>query len=1053
MLIDAAFARSRVVLLLLGLMFALGLQAYVSIAKEAAPDVTIPVVFVSTGLEGISPEDGERLLVQPLETELAGLDGLREMRATASEGNALVTLEFDAGFDPGEALEAVRRAVDRAAPNLPSGARDSQVRELSTAEFPVVTVVLSGPLPERTLNLLARTLRDRLEGLEGVLEVDIAGARDDLVEVLVDPTVFETYDIGFDELIRLIARNSQLIAAGSIETAAGRVTLTVPGLIEDVADVFSMPVMVRGDTVVTFADVATVRRGFEDRQGFARINGQPALALEVKKRAGANILDTVQAVRAATAEIETEWDAPVTVDYLIDISTYVDEMLGDLESNVIAAVILVMIVIVWALGLRNALLVGLAIPGAFLTGVAALWMIGYTMNVVVLFALIFVVGMLVDGAIVTVELADRKLQQGVPPPRAYAEAAKRMALPIIAATATTLAVFLPLLFWQGVVGEFMKYLPVTVFFTLTASLAMALVFVPVIGGLIGRARPQSPAAAAQLAAAETGDPRTMRGPAGAYVWLLEAAVRRPATVLLLVAALLIGAFGSYARFGAGVAFFPEVEPDFAQVQLRSRDDLSVHERDAILREAEELLAGFDEIRSVYARSFAASGGDEELIGAVLVEFIRWDRRRPAAEIAEAIRGMDDRLPGIDLQVRLMEMGPPTGKPVALELQSPNLSDHVAAVRIVRAEMARLGGFADITDTLALPGLEWRLVVNRAEAARFGADVALLGQAVRLLTQGITLADYRPEDADGTVDIRVRFPPGDRTLEALQNLHVPAAAGRVPISNFVRLEPAPRTGTVRRASQQRVATVEAEVATGWLSSERIASLGAALERADLPASVSWTFRGEAEEQAEAQSFLSTAFLAAAALMFTILVLQFNSFHQALIVMSAILFSTAGVLLGLLITGRPFGVVMGGVGTIALAGIVVNNNIVLIDTYNALRRAGEPPLEAVLRTGAQRLRPVLLTSLTTGLGLMPMVLGLNLDFVQRIMVFGAPSTQWWTELSATVVGGLAVATALTLLVTPMLLVLGERMSRRHAKLTTARPGSDPTPASSTGALSSG
>ena len=1035
MLIDFAFARARVVMLVLGLLLAFGVQGYINIAKEAAPDITIPVVFVSTGLEGISPEDAERLLVQPLETELAGLEGLREIRATASEGNALVTLEFEAGFDPAEALEATRRSVDRAASDLPSGAREPRVRELSTGEFPVVTVVLSGAVPERTLNLLARDLRDRLEGIEGVLEVDIAGARDDLVEVLVDPTVFETYDLRFDELIGLIARNSQLIAAGSIETEAGRVTLTVPGLIEDVSDVFAMPVMVRGDMVVTFSDVATVRRAFHDRQGFARINGQPALALEVKKRAGANILETVQAVRATGAAIEAEWGAPVTLDYLIDISTYVDEMLGDLESNVIAAVILVMIVIVWALGLRNAALVGLAIPGAFLTGVAALWMIGYTMNVVVLFALIFVVGMLVDGAIVTVELADRKLQQGVPAPRAYADAARRMAMPIIAATVTTLAVFLPLLFWQGVVGEFMKFLPVTVFFTLGASLAMALIFVPVIGGLIGRARPQSARAAAQLAAAETGDPRSMRGPAGAYVRLLEWTVQRPATVLMLVAALLVAAFGSYARFGAGMSFFPEVEPDFAQVQLRSRDDLSVHERDAILREAEALLAEFDEIRSVYARSFAASGGDEELIGAVLLEFVRWDRRRPAAEIAEAIREMGLRLPGVDLQVRLMEMGPPTGRPVALELQGPNLTDHAAAVRIMRDEMARLGGFTDITDTLAVPGLEWRLVVNRAEAARFGADVALLGQAVRLLTQGITLADYRPEDADGTVDIRVRFPPGDRTLEELQNLHVPTASGRVPISNFVRLEPAPRTGTIRRASQQRVATVEAEVAPGWLASERIEALGAALDRADLPESFSWTFRGEVEEQADAQAFLGNAFLAAAALMFTILVLQFNSFHQALIVMSAILFSTTGVLLGLLVTGRPFGVVMGGVGTIALAGIVVNNNIVLIDTFNALRRSGQPSLEAVLRTGAQRLRPVLLTSLTTGLGLMPMVLGLNVDFLNRIMVFGAPSTQWWTELSATVVGGLTVATALTLLVTPTLLLLGEQIFVRQES--TAKP----------------
>jgi len=1022
-LIGAAFSRARVVVLLLVMLLGLGSLAYTSIPKEAAPEVAIPVVFVSTGLTGISPEDGERMLVMPLETELSRVPGLRRISASASQGSATLTLEFDAGFDAEEALAAVRRAVDSARPNLPDAAREPVVTELNTALFPILTVVLSGSVPERTLNLLARTLRDRIEGADGVLEAEIGGARGEVVEVLVDPTVFQTYGIGFEELIGLIRRNNQLIAAGTIETGAGRVTLTVPGLIEDIDDVMSMPVLVRDQTVVTFADVATVRRSFEDPTGFARIDGQPALALEVTKRAGANILGTVEAVRAAIAEEAADWPATVRLNDLLDLSKYVDEMLGDLESNVIAAVILVMIVIVAALGLRNALLVGLAIPGAFLTGVAGLWLIGYSMNVVVLFALIFVVGMLVDGAIVTTELADRKLQSGIPPAQAYREAAERMAWPVIAATATTLAVFLPLLFWSGVVGEFMKYLPVTVLFTLGASLAMALVFVPVIGGLIGRARPQGARAAAQLAAAETGDPMALRGLAGLYMRMLRWAVLRPGLTLMLVVVLMAAAFTAYARHGAGVSFFPQIEPDFARVELRARDDLSVAERDGLVRRLEAMLAGMDELRTVYARS-VSGGRDEDLIGVVQLELIDWDRRRPAAAIAEEIRAMGAALPGLALHVETQSMGPPTGKPVALELRGGDTADKAAAVARVRAEMARLGGFTDVTDTAALPGLEWRLTVNRAEAARLGADVALLGQAVQLLTQGITVADFRPGDTDETLDIRIRFPEGSRTLEDLQTLRVPTRAGSVPVSAFVTLAPAPRTGTLRRIDQARVVTVEANVAPGFLAAERIAALDAALAGAEgWPPRTGWSFAGEAREQAEAQGFLGFAFLGAVSLMFLILLIQFNSFAQAAIVMSAIVFSTAGVLLGLLVTGRPFGVVMGGVGMIALAGIVVNNNIVLIDTFNALRREGQPPLEAVLRTGAQRLRPVLLTSLTTALGLMPMVIGLNVDFLRRIMVLGAPSTQWWTELSAAIVGGLTVATLLTLIVTPALLMLTE------------------------------
>jgi len=468
------------------------------------------------------------------------------------------------------------------------------------------------------------------------------------------------------------------------------------------------------------------------------------------------------------------------------------------------------------------------------------------------------------------------------------------------------------------------------------------------------------------------------------------------------------------------------------VQVRARDDLSVHERDVLVRRVEERLIVMEEIDSVIARSFADSREDPELIGTIQLELIDWDARRPAAEIAQEIREMTTDFPGIALQVRLQSMGPGTGKPVRLEMRAADAQIRAEAVETVRAQMKRLGGFTDVTDTLPLPGIEWRINVNRSEAARFGADVSLLGQAVQLLTQGVTIADFRPESADDTVDIRVRFPSGDRTLEALQGLRVPTQTGLIPITNFVSFEPAPRTGAIQRLDQRRMVAVESGVAPGLLVDERIRALRAALEEADLPEAVAWSFAGEAQDQAEAQEFLAGAFAAAIVLMFLILVTQFNSFRQAVIVMSAIVFSIAGVLIGLIITGRPFGIVMGGIGIIALAGIVVNNNIVLIDTYNVLRGEGAGVRDAILRTGAQRLRPVVLTSLTTALGLLPMVLGMNIDFFRRVMVFGAPSTQWWVELSSAIVGGLLVATVLTLLLTPAMLMLAHGRERAHATI---------------------
>ena len=1027
-LIDAAFSRSRLVSLVLALILAVGALAYVSIPRESSPEIPIPTIYVVTTLEGISPEDSERLLVKPLETELSALTGLETIDASAGEGYASVTMEFEPGFDSDAALADVREAVDSARADLPEDATEPSVNEVNTALFPILTVIASGPVPERTLNGLVDDLQDRIEGAPGVLEVDVGGSRTELLEVLIDPTVFETYDISFDELIGSITRNNLLIAAGAIESDAGRLVLKVPGLIEDMGDVMELPIKVRGDTVVTFADVATVRRTYEDPTSFARIDGQPALALEVKKRAGANIIETVDAVKAIIAQSRETWPASVRVDLLQDESEEVKDMLSDLQANVIAAIVLVMIVIVWALGVRSALLVGLAIPGAFLAGVAALWVMGHTLNIIVLFSLILVVGMLVDGAIVTTELADRKLQEGAPPREAYAHAAKRMAWPIVASTATTLSVFFPLLFWEGVVGEFMKFLPITVILTLGASLFMALIFIPVLGGIIGRRQPQTAADKAKLHAAEAGDPREIGGLTGAYVRALGWAILRPWTTVLLALALLLAAFGAYGQLGRGVTFFPSIEPEFMQVEVRARDNLSIYERDALVRLVEDRLVGRPEIASAYARSSADRQGDEEVIGTIQLELTEWDTRRKAEVIGEEIRAEMAAIPGIDVQVRTESGGPTSGKPVSLQLVGADPAAQARAATQVREAMDALGGFTDVTDSLPLPGVEWRLRVDRSEAARFGADVSLLGQAVQLLTTGITVADYRPDGADGTVDIRVRFPAEERTLEELQGLRVPTASGLVPIANFVTFEPSPRTGTIKREDQRRVVTIEADVAPGLLVNDQITALRGALGRMELPRGVEWSFAGEAEDQQEAMTFLLGAFAAAIGLMFAILLAQFNRFGQALVVMSAIVFSVAGVLLGLMVTGRPFGIVMGGIGVIALAGIVVNNNIVLIDTYNDLRRAGLAPYEAALRTGAQRLRPVLLTSITTALGLMPMVIGLNIDFAAREIVHGAPSSQWWTELSSAIAGGLVVATALTLIVTPAMLMLGERREAR-------------------------
>lgn len=1013
-LIYAALDRSRTTLLTLLFLIIGGIAAFQVIPKEANPDITIPMIYVSMSLEGISPEDAERLLVRPMEQELRSLEGIKEMRGTASEGHASVMLEFDAGFDPDKALQDVREKVDTARAKIPAEADEPRVNEINVSLFPVLSVGLSGPLSERELITVARRLQDAIEGIPEVLEVQIGGDREDMLEIVVDPQVLESYGIDYDQLAALVTRNNQLVAAGSLDTGAGRMTMKVPGVIETLEDVMTMPIKVDGDAVVTFGDVATLQRGFKDPTGFARINGEPAVVLEVSKRTGANIIETVAQVKALIAEAEPLFPEGLEVQYIMDQSTEVRDILADLLNNVLTAIVLVIIVIIATMGPRSALLVGLTIPGAFLAGILLIWGLGYTLNIVVLFSLILVAGMLVDGAIVVSELADRNLHHGMRAGKAWAEAATRMAWPVIASTATTLVVFLPLLFWPGVVGEFMKFLPITVILCLLASLAMALIFLPVLGGVAGGGgRPE--------AMAESGFGHR-------YRHLLTGVLRYPGWTLTAVMVAIGVVYGAYAKLNHGVEFFPSVEPDSAQVWVRARGDLSVYERDRLVRQVESRLTGMPEVKALYARSMVSPGNQmaPDVVGVLQFQFQDWDERRPASQILADLRQRTADIPGIVLEFREQEQGPGAGKPIELMIssrQSGVLDDYVEQVR---EAMVATGGFVDIEDDRSLPGIEWRLEIDREAAARFGTDVLSAGSAVRLVTNGLVLATYRPEDVRDEVDIAVRVPERWRELDQFGRLTINTDRGQVPLSYFLALEPAPKTGTIQRVDGMRTITIKSGLAPDAQVAKQLSELRERLPAP--PEGITIGFAGEDEEQQEAANFLASAFLIAIGLMLLILVTQFNSLYQSLLILSAIVLSTAGVLLGLLLNGQSFGIVMVGMGIIALAGIVVNNNIVLIDTYNRMRQEGVEAFEAALETGCLRLRPVLLTAITTILGLMPMVLGVNVDLLTPSLGLGAPSTQWWTQLSSAIAGGLAFATVLTLLLTPAMLVLGDRVGRR-------------------------
>ena len=1025
--IGTAFNYSRTVLSVLVFILIAGSFAYRDIPKESEPDIDIPIIYVTVNHDGISPEDAERLLIRPLEQELKTIEGVKEMRSSGYEGGANVLLEFDAGFDADTALQDVREAVDLAKTQLPAASDDPEVHEVNFSLFPVVVVILSGDVPDRALYELARDLKDAVEGIGEVLEAKLAGNRDEVVEVIVDPLRLESYGLDPALAAATVSGSNLLVAAGVQDTGQGRFSIKVPGLFESVLDIVGLPVLTDGDSVVTVGDIAQVRRTFRDPSSYARVNGKPAVALEVSKRSGENVIATIEKIRAVVTGEQLKWPTTlresVKVSYSQDRSGQIRTMLSDLQNSVLSAVILVMVVVIAALGIRSGALVGMAIPGSFLTALLLLYLLGVSLNIVVLFSLILAVGMLVDGAIVVTEFADRRLSEGVPRRQAYLQASQRMAAPIIASTATTLAAFLPLVFWPGIVGEFMKFLPMTVLMTLSASLLMALIFVPTVGALIGKPADTSSRALRTLSAGESGDLFSISGFTGRYLTLLAQAVKRPGQVMALAIGLLIGVLLLYGRIGPGVEFFPDVEPDNAQIQVRARGNLSVDEQDEIMRAVEQRVLDIRGVRTFYTRV----GGDanseeaEDIVGSISLEFADWRHRPRVNQIFETLRERLVDFSGVIIDLRKEEGGPPVGKPLQLQLSSYYPELLVPAAAIVRAQFDGMSGLNSIEDSRPLPGIDWTLQVDRAQAAKYGVDIGKVGNMIQMTTGGYKIGDYRPDDSADEIDIRVRFPESDRTITGLSEVRVSTAAGSVPVSNFVVREARQKTGMLKRVDGFRVITVKADVDEGVLADAKLQELESWLAESPLDPRIQVTFKGEDEEQAKAKAFLGKAFLVALFVMGLILVTQFNSFYQALLILFAVVMSTVGVLIGLMATGSPFGIVMNGIGVIALAGIVVNNNIVLIDTYVRLRQTITDPVEAVLRTGAQRLRPVMLTTVTTILGLLPMMLGINIDFLSREVTQGAPSTQWWTQLATSIVFGLSFATVLTLVVTPSALVL--------------------------------
>lgn len=1032
-IVEWAVANTKLIGALILVVILGGLYAITTIPKESDPDVPIPYIGVYVSYPGVSPEDSERLILRPLETALRSVQGIRHINAWAYQGGVSINIEFMADTKMAKALADVRAQVDSTRSRLPKEADPPVINEASTSDNPVITVALSGNLPERTLLHITRSLRDEIRMIPSVLEAEINGARNELLEITIDPAKLETYGITQTEIYNAVTSNNTLIAAGTIETGKGSFQVKVPGVIATAQDVLNLPIRATGDSTITLKDVAQVHRTFVDPNSFARMNGQPTMAIDVKKRVGTNLIDTNKKIKEAVTKAEKTWPAGVHATFMFDQSTFIGEQLGSLFDSILLAILLVMVIIVAALGVRSGLLVGIAIPTSFLMAFLVLNGVGYTLNFMIMFAMLLAVGILVDGAIIVVEYADRKMTEGHPPKQAFAEAALRMFWPVVSATATMIGAFAPMLLWPGIVGSFMSYFPITLIAVLSSSMIVALIFLPVMGGWFGKAPPRDEEHEKAIEASETGDWHTIPGITGWYAHFAEKLTYHPGRVIFGAIGIVAAVLVTFFIFNKGIEFFVTTDPDMANIYVSARGNLSAAEKRDLLMQVEKRIEGVEGIKYFYART--GNGGNNapvDVIGRVTVEMKPLEERtRTGKAILEEVRKRTENMAGIRVEVREPQSGPSNSKDVVVDVTSEDFGGLLQVVDAIRRHMDASPELRDIEDTRALPGIEWNMQIDRELASRFGVSTYDVGTAVQLVTNGIYVARYRPDDTDEEVDIRVRYPTLDRGVHALDELRIPTSNnGVVPLSSFVKVVPGQKTNTIEHADNRRVYHIRANMKPNTiLPNAEMANIKEWIGKQNFPSNVHVAFKGSTEDQDESMAFLSMAGLMALALIAVVLLAMFNSVYHTILILVAVILAMIGALLGMVVMGQTFSVIMTGTGLLALAGVVVNHNIVLIDTFHRHLKSGMEPIEAVIRSSAQRLRPVFLTTITAIGGLLPMMYAVEIDFFNRSVTIGSVNAMMWIQISTAIVFGLAFSKMITLGLIPAMLALPYRVRAKH------------------------
>lgn len=1043
-ILKAALKNYLTVFLVIALIVIFGAKSYKAMPIEVFPDIKVPYVFVNTFYLGVAPKDIETLVTNPIEKKLKNIKGLEKIRSISRESLSSIFIEFSPNVDIDQALQKVKDKVDTAKPDLPKDIEEPMVNEFSFENFPFIYINVFGPLDLVRLKKVADKLKDELEKVDGVLEVSVIGGQDREIQIVLNPAKMQEKGLSYNDIARAIQAENINIPGGSIDIGKARYSVRIPGEFAKVEDLQGIIIKSFQGSPVYLQDVAEIQDTFKDQSSYSRFNGKSNISISLTKRSGANLLKVSEGVKKSANGFIKKQNIPgLEASFLNDQSIEIRNMVAEMENHAVTGFILVILVLFLFLGFRNAFLVSLAIPFSMLLSFIVLNAMGYTLNMIVLFSLILVLGLLADDAIVVVENIYRYLEEGKPLKTAAYEATNEVAIPVITSTLTTLAAFIPLLAWQGMMGEFMKYLPVTVIVTMTSSLLVAFFINPVLGSKLMKLSTQRTAQSRFSARLNQFGEALMVN----YEKLLRLALNHSARAISLTLGFMFISLVLFGIFSGirGVTFFPDQTPTSAYVNVTLPGSSVLADTDEISGQISKYFAKYPDIKeyseNIGGQSGGFSSGETNPNKAqIAIEFNRrhidvLPKHFDPRKTIESLRKDLAVIPGAVIEVTKPQEGPPRGAPVSIRLAGEDFDKLRNVSKQIQEIMKSVKGLVNVKDDYDEGQPEIVLYLDRGKMSMLGLSTAAVASTVRAAIYGSKVSTYRDKLDGEEYDITVRFPQTDRQdIQDIQNINVTNYQGNnIPLSVFSTMEFAQGIGYIQHREFERVIEVSAENAKGKNAQALRKQVQVLLDK-QLPKDDSYTisFTGEQEEQNKASGFLSNAFLITVFLIFLILVAQFHSFMVPFIILGTIVLSLVGIFWGLMLTWTPFCIIMTGVGVISLAGIVVKNGILLLDFTVRSLDTGMSRVEALVHAGKVRVRPVLLTAATAILGLLPMSTGISIDFHKFMIVTKSDMSEWWASMSNAVIFGLAIATMLTLIVVPCLFNILEIWKEEVAQL---------------------